>query len=89
MAPKEHGRQYGIVLLGATGYTGGLTAEYIVQHLPTNLQWAIAGRSREKLENLAVRLKKLALDRVPPGKNISFLLKMYRSNLIIRMQRLR
>ncbi|KAI1377066.1 hypothetical protein F4677DRAFT_454196 [Hypoxylon crocopeplum] len=29
-------------LLGATGYTGSLTAEHIVRHLPTDLKWAVA-----------------------------------------------
>lgn len=59
-------RKYDILLLGATGYTGSLTAEYIVRHLPTNLKWAIAGRSRSKLETLARKLKDLDPDRLQP-----------------------
>lgn len=46
-------RAYDIVLFGATGFTGGLTAEYLAQHGPTKMlsgaRWAIAGRSRTKL----------------------------------------
>ena len=61
-------RQYDIVLLGATGYTGALTAEHIAQNLPTNLKWAIAGRSSSKLEALATKLKQLNSDRLQPGK---------------------
>ncbi|KAI1138406.1 Saccharopine dehydrogenase-domain-containing protein [Hypoxylon sp. FL0543] len=59
-------RKYDILLLGATGYTGALTAEHIVRHLPTNLKWAIAGRSRSKLEALARKLKTLDPARSQP-----------------------
>jgi short subunit dehydrogenase-like uncharacterized protein len=47
------GREFDLVLFGATGFTGGLTAEYLAAHAPNGCRWAIAGRSREKL--LAVR----------------------------------
>lgn len=63
---KDH-REYDIVLVGATGYTGMLTAESIVRQLPANLRWAVAGRSQTKLESLAQRLKDLQPDRVQPG----------------------
>lgn len=42
-----------ITLFGATGFTGGLTAHYLSRHLPDGASWAIAGRSRAKLEALA------------------------------------
>lgn len=61
-------RKYDILLLGATGYTGALTAEYIVQHFPSDLKWAIAGRSRAKLEALAKKLKDLDPERLQPGE---------------------
>ncbi|KAI1099325.1 Saccharopine dehydrogenase-domain-containing protein [Jackrogersella minutella] len=57
-------RKYDVLLLGATGYTGSLTAEYIVRHLPTNLKWAVAGRSKSKLETLAEKLKGLDPERL-------------------------
>lgn len=47
------GREFDVVLFGATGFTGGLTAEYLAAHAPNGCRWAIAGRSQEKL--LAVR----------------------------------
>ena len=53
-------RTYDIVLFGATGFTGGLTAEYLAQHAPKELRWAIAGRSASKLEAIKQRL--VALD---------------------------
>jgi short subunit dehydrogenase-like uncharacterized protein len=49
-------RDYDIVLLGATGYTGGLTAEYLTQHAPEGTRWALAGRNRDKLAGVAERL---------------------------------
>ncbi|OTB02556.1 hypothetical protein M426DRAFT_74502 [Hypoxylon sp. CI-4A] len=63
---QRNSRKHDIVLLGATGYTGLLTAEYIVRHLPTNLKWAIVGRSESKLEALAKKLKDLEPDRLQP-----------------------
>jgi len=49
-------RTYDVVLLGATGFTGGLTADYLAAHAPEGLRWAIAGRSKEKLEEVRERL---------------------------------
>ncbi|MGN9757688.1 saccharopine dehydrogenase family protein [Streptomyces sp. SD31] len=49
-------RPYDIVLFGATGFVGALTAEYLAAHAPEGLRWAIAGRSTEKLERLRERL---------------------------------
>ncbi|GAD91801.1 saccharopine dehydrogenase, putative [Paecilomyces variotii No. 5] len=54
------------VLLGPTGYTGKLCAEHIVQHLPTDLRWALAGRSAGKLEAVAKELRALNPDRTQP-----------------------
>lgn len=61
-------RQYDIVLFGASGYTGKLTAEQITLHLPTDLKWALAGRSASKLEAVAAECKTLNPDRIQPGK---------------------
>ncbi|MGB9012335.1 MAG: hypothetical protein WCB95_05675 [Aeromicrobium sp.] len=38
-----------IALLGATGFTGALTADYLSTHLPEGATWAIAGRNQDKL----------------------------------------
>ncbi|MDQ6815873.1 MAG: saccharopine dehydrogenase NADP-binding domain-containing protein [Actinomycetota bacterium] len=43
-------RSYDVTLLGATGFTGGLTAAYLARRFPPGARWAIAGRSRQKLE---------------------------------------
>ena len=63
-------RQYDIVLLGATGFTGKLCAEHITTHLPVNLNWAVAGRSSIKLESLVGELISLNCDRLQPGMTI-------------------
>ncbi|MCI3270851.1 trans-acting enoyl reductase family protein [Streptomyces cylindrosporus] len=49
-------RPYDIVLFGATGFVGTLTAEYLAAHAPEGLRWAVAGRSERKLEELRERL---------------------------------
>ncbi len=48
-----------IALLGATGFTGGLTADYLGTHLPPGASWAIAGRNQAKLESVADRVETL------------------------------
>ncbi len=53
-------RQHDLVVLGATGFTGELTAAYLAEHAPAGLRWALAGRSQEKLE--AVRSRLAAID---------------------------
>jgi saccharopine dehydrogenase (NAD+, L-glutamate forming) len=42
-------RDHDIVLFGATGFTGELTAQYLAAHAPDGLRWALAGRSEERL----------------------------------------
>lgn len=59
---------YELVLLGANGYTGRVTAEYITTNLPTDLNWALAGRSKDKLSALAHELHQLDANRRQPGR---------------------
>ncbi|MGW0738104.1 saccharopine dehydrogenase family protein [Streptomyces sp. NPDC002851] len=54
------GRAYDIVLYGATGFVGELIAEYLATHAPQGVTWALAGRSRQKLEHLRDRLTGIA-----------------------------
>ncbi|MFG1901908.1 saccharopine dehydrogenase family protein [Micromonospora carbonacea] len=49
-------RAYDVVLFGATGFTGGLTAEYLARHTPPGLRWALAGRNPAKLSAVRDRL---------------------------------
>ena len=47
-------REFDVIVWGATGFTGTLVAEYLMRQYGTDgdLRWAIAGRSKEKLEEL-------------------------------------
>jgi short subunit dehydrogenase-like uncharacterized protein len=45
-------RKYDVVLYGASGFTGRQTVEYCRRHAPAGLRWAIAGRSRPKLDRV-------------------------------------
>lgn len=54
------GRAYDLVLYGATGFTGALTAAYLASHVPKGCRWALAGRSTAKLEQLRDRLAQSA-----------------------------
>jgi short subunit dehydrogenase-like uncharacterized protein len=55
-APPEHDRELDLVLFGATGFTGRITAEYLARHHPDGLRWALAGRNRSKLEGVREHL---------------------------------
>lgn len=59
-------KEYDLVVLGATGYTGKFCAEHITSSLPTTIKWAIAGRSEQKLSTLVEELHSLNEDRIPP-----------------------
>ena len=50
-------RDFDIVLFGATGFTGGLTADHLAAHAPDGLRWAVAGRNAAKLADVAARLR--------------------------------
>jgi saccharopine dehydrogenase (NAD+, L-glutamate forming) len=50
MGRMPDARELDLILFGATGFTGGLTADYLARHAPAGLRWALAGRNQEKLE---------------------------------------
>ncbi|WP_375423824.1 saccharopine dehydrogenase family protein [uncultured Friedmanniella sp.] len=55
MAPS-HGRRFDLVLVGATGFVGRLTAQHLARYAPRDLRVALAGRSRERLTALQSEL---------------------------------
>lgn len=63
----EKSRPYDLVLFGATGFTGGLTAEYLARNVPDGCRWALVGRSLPKLEQVRARLVAIdpTLDALP------------------------
>lgn len=60
-------REFDLVLLGPTGYTGQYTAENIYKSFPNTLKWAVAGRSHSKIESLVQKWRQLGFDRPDPG----------------------
>ena len=52
-------RDLDLVLFGATGFTGGLTADYLATAAPAGLRWGIAGRNADRLEDVRKRLAEL------------------------------
>ena len=67
MAATAKERPYDVVLLGATGFTGGLTARYLARHMPAGGRWAVAGRNRDRLATLAGELSALAGESAAAG----------------------
>jgi short subunit dehydrogenase-like uncharacterized protein len=59
MPEQSPDRDLDLVLFGATGFTGGLTADYLAEHAPAGLRWALAGRSEEKLKAVRSRLAEI------------------------------
>jgi short subunit dehydrogenase-like uncharacterized protein len=49
-------RELDVVVFGATGFVGRLTAEYLAKHAPAGVSVGLAGRSREKLERVRASL---------------------------------
>jgi short subunit dehydrogenase-like uncharacterized protein len=52
-------RQYDVVLFGATGFTGQLTAEYLARKAGPETRGALAGRNLAKLEEVRRRLAEI------------------------------
>lgn len=59
------------ILIRQPGYTGQLASEHISAHLPTDLKWAVAGRTEAKLQKVVDECSKLNADRIPPGMTTS------------------
>jgi short subunit dehydrogenase-like uncharacterized protein len=55
-------RDLDIVVFGATGFVGKLTAEYLAEHAPDGVRVGLAGRSAEKLEQVRSTLGPRAAD---------------------------
>ena len=58
------GREFDVIIQGATGFTGTLVAEYFLRQYGTggDLRWALAGRSAKKLEEVRHGLGPAAAD---------------------------
>lgn len=56
MPSNEQKREHDVVVFGATGFVGRLTAEYLARSGPEGVRIALAGRSQEKLEQTRAEL---------------------------------
>ena len=54
MSAAASNREFDVIVWGATGFTGTLVAEYFKRRygIGSDLRWAIAGRNRQKLDEL-------------------------------------
>jgi short subunit dehydrogenase-like uncharacterized protein len=52
MPSSTPGREHDVVLFGASGFVGRLTAQYLALHAPDDVRVALGGRSLGKLEQL-------------------------------------
>jgi short subunit dehydrogenase-like uncharacterized protein len=62
MSESEQQREHDIVVFGATGFVGRLTAKYLADHGPGGVRIALAGRSRSRLEEARAALGATAAD---------------------------
>lgn len=60
-------REFDVILWGATGFTGQLVAEYLFRQygIDGDLSWAIAGRNRDKLAQVAEQAAGNQADQIP------------------------
>ena len=66
-ASSSHDRELDLVLFGATGFTGQLVADYLAAKSAREpFAWAIAGRTRDKLEGVRDQIKSAHPELVPP-----------------------
>ncbi len=64
-ADRSDARAYDLVVLGATGFVGRLLAAYLAEHAPAHLRVALAGRSRERLDDVRSGLPSAAARQWP------------------------
>ena len=58
----ENSREFDVVVFGATGFVGVLTAKYLAEHAPAGTRVALAGRNEAKLEQTRASLPPAAHD---------------------------
>ncbi|RBY77672.1 enoyl-ACP reductase [Geodermatophilus sp. TF02-6] len=53
---RTHDRTHDVAVYGATGFVGRLLAEYLAEHAPAGTRIALAGRARDRLEEVRAGL---------------------------------
>ncbi|MGV9712230.1 saccharopine dehydrogenase family protein [Gordonia sp. NPDC003424] len=59
---SQHDREFDVIVYGATGFVGELTARYLAEHAPEGTKVALGGRSETKLAATRKRLPTRAHD---------------------------
>ena len=49
-------RELDLILVGASGFVGALTAAHLAEHAPSGLKIALAGRSGDKLTQVRAEI---------------------------------
>jgi short subunit dehydrogenase-like uncharacterized protein len=62
MSTARTDREHDVVVFGATGFVGRITAEYLVAHAPAGVRIALGGRSAERLAAVRDSLGPVAAD---------------------------
>jgi len=62
-------REFDLVLLGPTGYTGKFTVEYLYKTLPSSTRWALAGRSASKIAGVLQEVQAGNVGYTKPGES--------------------
>lgn len=60
--PDTADREFDLVLVGATGFVGRLTAQHLALHAPPQLRIALGGRSEQRLAQVRADLPEAAAD---------------------------
>ena len=69
MSDHERTRDLDVVVYGASGFVGALTAEYLARHAPEGTRIGLAGRDAAKLEKVRSRLGTGAPTQTSPASN--------------------
>ena len=84
---QKNNRRFDVVIFGATGFTGKLTAAYLAasaRREPGKFRWAIAGRNMQKLRDLRDQLGDGAPDIiVAESQNLSSLIRMTEQTKVV------
>ncbi|RDD85139.1 trans-acting enoyl reductase family protein [Streptomyces parvulus] len=60
-------REFDLIVFGATGFTGRRAVRYLHDHAPDSLRWAVAGRDRARLEEVADGRPAIVADALLPS----------------------
>jgi short subunit dehydrogenase-like uncharacterized protein len=66
--------KYDVVLFGATGFTGQYVLKYMMDKYPKSVKWALAGRSKERIQKKIAEMATELGQQATDHQNIDILL---------------